>query len=243
MQAQRLVAVAPRITGASIAVDDDRRDVELPQPGGKRDAALAAADDQGVRVGGVTQLGDLLLARLAPGLPAPLGSVLGTSGAPLAGRLLVALQLAQGGEQSPAPAVLESHMTDPATDSGLEPDPAVGDAARLAGLTELARHGEPPRRHPAQRAGEKVADAIRALDGDDVPREADQVSPEAVGREQRRCPLDVLGGQRLLERRQPALDLGAGGVWRGGLLGHGQLGHGRLLVRWGLGDILRHWPT
>ena len=138
------------------------------------------------------------------------GPVLGAPGTAIARRLFVALELGQRREERPAQAVLEPQVAHPAPDAGLERDPAVNHAATLARLTELVGHSEASRLHPGQRAGEQVAGAVRALDGDDVPGEADQVSPIAVGREKRDRRLDVTGCQGLLERGQPALDLGAG---------------------------------
>ncbi len=45
VQAERLVALAPGVAGALVALDDDRRHAELAQPRAERDAALPAADD------------------------------------------------------------------------------------------------------------------------------------------------------------------------------------------------------
>ena len=57
-------------------VRHDRRHAELAQPGAERDAALAAADDQHVRLGGVTELAGLPLPAVQPGLPVPVRAVL-----------------------------------------------------------------------------------------------------------------------------------------------------------------------
>ena len=48
VQAERLVALAPGVAGALVALDDDRRHAELAQPRAERDAALPAADDHDV---------------------------------------------------------------------------------------------------------------------------------------------------------------------------------------------------
>ena len=50
VQAERLVAVAPLVAGPRVPVDDDVVDAELAQPRTERDAALAAADDDDVRL-------------------------------------------------------------------------------------------------------------------------------------------------------------------------------------------------
>src|SRR4029079_5523471 len=64
VQAERLVALAPGVAGALVALDDDRRHSELAEPRAERDPALAAADDDDV---GLRRMAEL--ARLA--LPGP----------------------------------------------------------------------------------------------------------------------------------------------------------------------------
>ena len=56
VQAERLVALAPGVAGALVALDDDRRHAELAQPRAERDAALAAADDHDLGLGLVAEL-------------------------------------------------------------------------------------------------------------------------------------------------------------------------------------------
>ena len=53
--------------GRAVLVDDDRGHAELAEPARERDAGLAAADDQHVRLLGDAQLGRLALAVLQPG--------------------------------------------------------------------------------------------------------------------------------------------------------------------------------
>src|SRR6185295_11216665 len=68
VQAERLVALAPRVPGALVALDDDGRDTELPQPRAERDPALAAADDHDLRLLRAPELLSLAAARLEPRL-------------------------------------------------------------------------------------------------------------------------------------------------------------------------------
>ena len=106
VQAERLVALAPGVAGALVALDDDRRDVELAQPRSERDAALPAADDHDVGLLGVAELGGLALAPLEPGQPVAGGAVVDALRPPRARRLLVALELVERGQQRPRLAVL-----------------------------------------------------------------------------------------------------------------------------------------
>ena len=102
VQAERLVAAAPLVAGPGVLVDDDRRDAELPQPGAERDAALAAADDQRRRAGWRSRARAASRSRRSSQVsPVAVGAVLGALRAAVAGRLLVALELVQGGEQRP----------------------------------------------------------------------------------------------------------------------------------------------
>jgi len=57
-----------------------------------------------------------------------------------------------------------------------------------------------------QRVLEHVADAVRALDGRDVPRQRDQVAPEARRREQPGRAGGVLGLEGGVEVIQPHVD-------------------------------------
>ena len=68
VQAERLVALAPRVAGALVALDDDRRHAELAQARAERDAALAAADDHDLGLALVAELLGLAAARLEPRL-------------------------------------------------------------------------------------------------------------------------------------------------------------------------------
>ena len=56
VQAQRLVAVAPGVAGPRVPSTMIGRHAQLPQPRAERDAALAAADDHHVGLGGVAEL-------------------------------------------------------------------------------------------------------------------------------------------------------------------------------------------
>ena len=205
VQAQRLVALAPLVAGPLVLVDDDRGHAELPQPRAERDAALAAADDQHVRLRGVAERLSLVLPLLRPRprcpgrLPCTAPS---TRDGPL--RLLVALQFLQRRQQrprlrrllsrrcpTPRPTAVSNSMNAETT-----PPSSVG---VLAGA-EARRVGA------GEAFAEHVGDLVAALDGLDVPGERDQVAPEAVGGELRDRAIDVAGGQRRLEIGEPGGD-------------------------------------
>ena len=63
-----------------------------------------------------------------------------------------------------------------------------------------------------ERVVEHVLDAGRPLDGLEVPRERDEVAPVAVVEEQLGGGRAVTRGQRLVEAREPLLDLGGRGL-------------------------------
>ena len=217
VEAERLVAAAPRVARPRVAVDDDRRDVELAQPRAEPDPALAAADHEHVGLRLVAELARLALAPLEPRLTALVRAVLGAHRPlrPLA--LLVALELLQRREERPRRAVAQPQVPDPAAGLGLEREPRLGDAVRLGRLRGRA---EPARPDVAERVLEHVAHPGRALDRADVPRERHEVAPEAGLQEQRGRRLGVAALQRVVEGGEPGIDLLAGGLRALGGLGH-----------------------
>src|SRR3954454_20803889 len=216
VQAERLVALAPRVPRMRVALDDDRGHAELAQPRPERDAALAATDDHDVRLRLVAELPGLALALLEPRLAAGPRAVLGTGRPARSDGLLMALELVQSGEQRPRLAVLEAQVPAAAPDLGLELDPRLGDA--VGGRGRLGRTPAAGLR-VAERGVEHRPDAVPALDRLDVPRECDEVAPVAVVAEQIGRGGGVALCQRILEAREPRIDLGGDG--RGGGVGHG----------------------
>ena len=77
VQAQRLVAIPPGVARPRVAVDDDRRHAQLPQPRAQGDAALTAADDHRVGLGGIPELLCLGMLAFQPGLPIRVRAVFG----------------------------------------------------------------------------------------------------------------------------------------------------------------------
>ena len=126
VQAQRLVALAPRVAGALVALDDDRRHAELPQPGAERDAALAAADDHDVRLRRRSRAPRPRAARSSSQVrrsgSAPCSTPFGRREP---ARLLVALELVERGQQRPRLAVAQPQVPAAAADLGLELDPGL----------------------------------------------------------------------------------------------------------------------
>ena len=226
VQAQGLVAVPPLVAGALVAVDDERGHVELAQAGTQRDAALAAADDEHVRLGGHAHRGVLGLALLLPAQPLGVDPVLGPLRPVLAARLLVALELVEGREEGPCLvlAVLGDEAGEPATpaDGRLEGEPGGDHPVLLGGLL---RQREAAGGGRARRALEQLAHPLPVLHGGEVPREGDEVAPIALGGEEVHGRGQVLRGQGRLEGAEPGL--GPLGRRRRLVLGH--LGHDPLL--------------
>ena len=207
VQAERLVAVAPRVAGALVALDDDRRHPQLAQPGAERDPALAAADDDDLGLHLVAELARLALAHLQPRQPVGMRAVDGAGRAVLALGLLVALELGERREQRPRPAVAQTQVPGAAPDLRLERDPRLGHA--VGGRRRLG--GRPAARRDVRELGlEHGPDLVRALEGLDVPGERDEVAPEAVLAEQGGGGRRIPGGERLLEAPQPLRDRGGG---------------------------------
>src|ERR1700719_1071255 len=101
MQAERLVALAPAVAGPFVLFDDDRRHIELAQPGSECDAALAAANDDAIGLTRVTEFGRFRLAVFLPRRSIAFGAVLGPHRPVEADRLFVPLEFAHGREQCP----------------------------------------------------------------------------------------------------------------------------------------------
>ena len=212
VQAEGFVALAPAVTGAFVAFDDDGRHPELAQPGAKRDAALAAADDQRVWLVGEPKRRRLILAVFLPGFGAGMGAVQRAERAGEAGFFLMAFQLDHGCEQGPDQTVLQSDETVAARDFGLEADPCLGHAA---GLARVLAGGNPPvmRFHAGEAMGKHVAHLLAALDGFDVPGEGDEVAPRAFRGEKCGCGVNVAGGEGRVEAAQKGGHApGGGGV-------------------------------
>src|SRR5262245_61490032 len=92
---ERAVAVAPGVTRFAVLLDDDERHAELLQPGAEHDAALAAADDQAIRLPGDAEFGILDGAELGPCLPVAVCAVANTHLTGRPNRLLMPLQRLQ----------------------------------------------------------------------------------------------------------------------------------------------------
>src|ERR1700730_4427636 len=234
VQGKRLVAIAPRVAGPGIAIDDDGWHAELAQPRAESDAALPASDDHRVRLGDMAEVLGLVPALLEPGLPIRDGAMLGSLGSPVTLRLLMASEIVQCRQQRPGFAVSEPEMTYAAADRGFELYPALGFPARLA---ELVSDGETARLNLIERLTEHVSYPFDTLHSDDVPGERDQVAPVAVINEQAGCRINVTGGQGSLEVCQPpghcgSCSRGVDRLIRGGLGHQGTPIGGGLEVQW-----------
>jgi hypothetical protein len=120
MQAERLVAVAPAVAGPCALLDDDGRDSERFEPRAESNAALAASDDDDVRLACVAERARLLLSILLPARPMLGRAMFGAQGAIEPQRLLVTLDLDGGRQQRPDLSILEADEAIAAKDVGLE---------------------------------------------------------------------------------------------------------------------------
>ena len=152
VQAEGLVAAAPLVTGTAF-VDDDRGHAELTEPGAEGDAALAAANDQHVRLLGEAEFGRLVLAFFQPGRASAVRAVLHALRTAQALRLLVALEFVEGGQQRPATTAAQAQIPASSADRGLELDPRLNHPAGVGGFLTA---GDLPvaRLHPSQRLAE-----------------------------------------------------------------------------------------
>ncbi len=103
----------------------------------------------------------------------------------------------------------ETQQAPAAADRGLERDPGGDDAV---GLGRGLRGGPARRRRALEVVAEQRRHSRRVLDGRDVPGEGDQVAPVALGGEHARRAVDVAGGERPAERREPRLGACGRGV-------------------------------
>src|SRR6266404_2552322 len=75
VQAERLVTLAPAVTGPFVFFDDDRRHIELAQPSSECDAALTATNDDAIGLTRVAEFSSFRLAFFLPGFSIALGAV------------------------------------------------------------------------------------------------------------------------------------------------------------------------
>src|SRR6202171_1529848 len=107
MEAERLVALAPTVAGPFVFFDDNRRHIELAQPGSERDAALTAANDDAIGLTRVAEFSCFRLAFFLPRFSIAFGAVFRPHWTVEANWLFVPLELAHGRQQRPYSAVLQ----------------------------------------------------------------------------------------------------------------------------------------
>src|SRR6202043_3639441 len=96
MQAEWLVTPAPAVARPFVFFDDDRRHVELAQPGSERDAALTATNDDAIGLTRVAEFSSFRLAFFLPGFSIAFGAVFRPHRTVEANRLFVAFEFAHG---------------------------------------------------------------------------------------------------------------------------------------------------
>src|SRR5262245_6593741 len=209
VQAERLVAIAPAVTGPRILLQHDGRHGEPRQARGQGDAALATTNDDAVGLARGPELGLLRQPELEPALAVGMHAMGDTVLAPTAGLFFVPLEGAGGGEQGPTFAVSEPYVTPALAIAGFKTEPrlgAVSDLARLALDLEMAWA------HAGQRRLEAGRDLRHAVHGRDVPGEGDHIAPQGLLVEQAGGRGDVARCQPTLEGVKPMADFAGWGV-------------------------------
>ncbi|MNX70582.1 hypothetical protein D3C86_1018450 [compost metagenome] len=209
MQAERLVALAPAVAGPLILFDDDRRHTKLAKTRAKCNAALSAADDDDIGLLRIAEFGGFGLAFFLPGPAFAVVAVLRAHRATDTLWFLMALQFAHGGEQGPDQPVLQADVAVTAGDTGLELEPAFGDAIAFRSLLLHILHqargfdgGKLARQH--------VADLLTAFQRLQVPGEGHEVAPVTIGLKQVDGGVYVSIFQRIAELGKNRVDFGGG---------------------------------
>ena len=155
VQAERLVAVAPAVAGTRVLLEDDGRHVETPEPRAQRQPALAAADDQAIRLLRVAERRFFRLSTLEPGLAISVDAVLHALVARAAAFLLETLQLLSSREDRPGAVVFQAQNASALGHLRLEGEARLGDAVRVACLALQAKVA---RLDAGQRCRKEVSD-------------------------------------------------------------------------------------
>ena len=213
VQRQRVIALAPIVADARVAIDDQRVDADLLQPRGDAEPGLAAADDQHRRI--AVAISALPRETVGPVLGAEVARRIGLAAA--LERFLMAADFVQVGVQRPGvkPALavgLQAQRAVARADCGLEVEQrfdAVGTGAR-----NPARRRAPRRNMEIRRLGARERLAQHGLDrrpaghGLDIPGKGEHVAPEPVGEEQAGHGTGVAGLQRRFNGGEPVFGLG-----------------------------------
>src|SRR5579883_2946960 len=196
MQNEGTITVAPGVAGPRILLEDDRRHVELLQTRAERHAALAAADNDAIRLLFIAERRLLGLFCFEPGLVAAINAMRDAVRPPEAFALLEAFELVQDGQQSPCLAVAQAQDAAAAAGPGLETEPGFANAVAPFGLFR-----QPPiaRRDRIEIGAQHRGDRRTPLQRFDVPGEGDEIAPKAFLAEQRARGLAVARGQRILK--------------------------------------------
>ena len=203
MQAERLVALAPAVTGAVVLFDDDGRHVLAAQARTQGNATLPAADNDDIGLLGVSQFLCLAGAGLGIGLSileGPVFDPMRTGPALLFG---IIDQLLRGCQQGPAAFIVETHMPPTAHRVGFECHPGLGDAI---GLGRVAVYLPVLRMDVGQAGPGHFANGIPPLHRLDIPRKRDQIAPVTIRCEQSLDGLDILRLKRVTELCEPRIN-------------------------------------
>ena len=198
MQAERFIAVTPGIAGASVFLDDDGGHAELAQPRAECDAALAAADDECIGLGLKAEPLGFLVSQFLPGFGAGIDAVPGSERPGIARLFLVILQFDHRCQKRPNLAVLQTDQAISACGTGLERDPAFGNAIGFGRAFPLGDF--PVARLYARKARvEHLPHLIAAFHSLEVPGEGNEVAPVAFQREHSYRGVDIACRKRCIK--------------------------------------------
>src|SRR5262245_15740048 len=199
VQAERLVSPAPAVAGPLVFFNDDRRHLELAQPGSEGDATLTATNDDAIRLPRVAEFRRLCMALFLPCPSITIGTVLDAHWTLEAKRFLVPLEFAHGRQQRPDQTALQANVAEAASDFGIELNPTFNNPVGFG--SALTVGNSPVRRLRCRQARlEHVANLVLTLHRLDVPGEGHEVPPIAIRLKEIDGTLHVSSGQRLVQR-------------------------------------------
>ena len=214
VQAQRVVAAPPLVTGSRMLIDDQRRHPLTLQPSPQPNSTLAATNDQHVRLLGNAEGGAALLAAVRPVLRVLFRAVLRSADAVATALFREVLELAGGREEGPRLAVAKPCDRPAVKIRGVALEMDSGDAVALVYFIGELGVGD-----HAVRVGlaNHLRDLLVPLSSVQVPGEAEQIAPEAVLFEEFRdlgsCGVRVWGTGGAFKVLQPLM--GGGGCGHG----------------------------
>ena len=209
VQRQGVVAAAPTVADARLAIHHQRIDAEQGQARGDGQPGLGGADHQ--HRGVMIRVGLRPLAPVQPVLAAEIALPVHVLPSPPVGRVLVPVDFVQRGHQAPGArgAAFEDQAHDAVAgthrrfkfENGLDRLDAGTDDAAWRGAAR--GQCEAVRRHGRQRRHHALGDGVGAGCRAQVPGEREQITPMAIFGEQCRDPRGIAGRERRTEIVEP----------------------------------------